>query len=92
MALNRQSQPPTAQNRRNRLRRRQQRPRPNSFVEKYDIDLNKDSKRKKADIKELEEIKKKLNTIKIENKIETIKIDKKTDPENQVLKLNRRIP
>jgi len=58
----------------------------------YDLDLNKDSKRTKAELSELNDVKKVLETIKIEKKIEEIKIERKTTPQSQVVKLNRRIP
>lgn len=56
----------------------------------YNSPLDKKSPRKKANTKELQEIKISLETIKIEKQVEKIKIDKK--PKDTPLKMSRRIP
>ena len=57
----------------------------------YDKDLDINSKRSKSSLDELKEIKKSIETIKIEKKPELIKIENKK--ENQiVIKLKRRMP
>ncbi len=56
----------------------------------YDKDLNTKSPRSKASPSDLEEIKKSLETIKIEKKVE--KLEKPKKPRKRVIKLQRRIP
>ncbi len=58
----------------------------------YDSPLSLSSERTKASKEELLEIKKILETIKIERKVEKIKIETPKIEEIQILKLDRRIP
>ena len=61
-----------------------------NLIPLYDKDLDINSKRSKSSIEELKEIKRILETIKIEKKPELIKVEKKKDQDP--IKLKRRIP
>lgn len=60
------------------------------LVPEYDSPVSLQSERKKADKKELNEVLKKINIIKIKKKVEKIKMEKHSQEE--IIKLKRRIP
>ena len=58
----------------------------------YDGDLDKNSPRKASSPDELQEIKKNLETIKIDKKPKQIKIESSEEKKSEIVKLKRRIP